>query len=293
MLRCGPQIDNLDEPMMNKTLVLNWCLGMTLLAVAINGPAKAEEKILAKINGSNIFLDDFNRKYQESTRFQVVNKSIKKDVLEDLIKRELAIQEARKIGLDKDPVILERMDNVLYHALLEKKLANEFEKIHVTDAEAESYYKEYPEIRTSHVFVAVRPDSTAEVVQKAKERIQKVAVDFIKKNELTFAEIAQRFSESPSAPMGGDLDYQTRDKLDPAYYDAALALRTPGKVSGVIQTQFGFHIVKLTAIRPWDEADHPKTKQMVFEKHRKEIFDKYVAGLRRQAKIEVHESLLK
>jgi parvulin-like peptidyl-prolyl isomerase len=110
---------------------------------------------------------------------------------------------------------------------------------------------------------------------------------------MSFAEAAQHFSEAPSAPMGGDIDYQSRDKLDPAYYEAALALRTPGKMSGIVRTALGFNVIKLTAIRPWEDADKALAKRMLFEDKRTQIFDHFMERLRAQSRVVVHPELLK
>ena len=107
-----------------------------------------------------------------------------------------------------------------------------------------------------------------------------------------FAEIAQRFSEGPSAPMGGDIDYQTRDRLDPTYYQTALKLGSVGKVSEVVRTQFGYHVIKLTGIRRWEEADKLAVKRYVFEEQRAKIFEKYIASLKSSSQVVLHPELL-
>lgn len=249
--------------------------------------------LLAKINGTTILLEDFNKKYKDNLRFFQFKAPTKKNVLDDLIKRELGIQEAKKLNLDKDPEVVERMNTVLYHALLDKKLSKDFELIHVSDADAKEYYDKYPEIRTSHIFIALRPDAKPEEVQKAETRIKKIYNDFVKPGKMTFAEIAQRYSEGVAAPMGGDIDYQGKDKLDPQYYETALNLKSPGKISGIVRTQFGLHIIKLTSIRPWDAADRAQIKRLVFEEKRALVFEKFMSQLRKQAKIEINDALLK
>lgn len=247
---------------------------------------------LAKIGTTVITLEDFNKRYQDNLKYFQVKAPSKKNVLEDLVKRELAIQEAKRVGLDKDPEIIERMNTVLFQALVEKKLAKEFENIHVADSEAKSFYEKNPEIRTSHIFVAVPPDAKADDVKKAEARIRRIQDEFVRPGKMSFAEIAQRHSEGSAAPMGGDLDYQTRDKLDPSYYAEAVKLAA-GKVSGVVRSQFGYHILKVTAIRPWSEADKGQVKRMMIEEKRAQIFDKYMGDLRKQAKVTVKAELLK
>jgi parvulin-like peptidyl-prolyl isomerase len=247
---------------------------------------------LARINNTVISLEDFNRKYRENLKFFQFKAPTKKGVLDDLIKRELGIQEARRSGLDKDPEVIDRMNTVLYHALLDKKLSKEFEAIQVTDDQARDFYSRNPEIRTSHIFVALRPDAPQDQVKKAYEKIKKIQDDHLRDGKMSFAEVAQRFSEGVAAPMGGDIDYQTRDKLDPSYYDTAVKLKSPGKVSGIIRTQFGYHIIKLTSIRPWEETDKAQVKRMLFDERRAQIFDRFMGQLRQQAKVSVHSELI-
>ena len=74
---------------------------------------------LARVNGTLITLEDFNKKYRENLKFFQFKTPTREGVLDDLVKRELGIQEAKKLGLDKDPEIVDRMYTVLYHSLLE------------------------------------------------------------------------------------------------------------------------------------------------------------------------------
>jgi parvulin-like peptidyl-prolyl isomerase len=247
---------------------------------------------LAKINTTTITLEDFNKRYQENRRLLQMRSPSKKMLLDEIIKRELAVQEARKIGLDKDPEVQERINTVLYYALLEKKLGKQVEEIFVTDDDAKRFYDRNPEMRTSHIFVPLSPEASDDDAKIAYNRLKKIYDDNVASGKMTFAEAAQRFSEGPSAPMGGDIDYQTKDKLEPAYYEAALKLK-PGKVSPIIRTQFGYHIIRLTAVRAWEDADKGQVKRLVFEEKRNNLFTDYINKLRASSKVSVRNDLLK
>jgi parvulin-like peptidyl-prolyl isomerase len=269
-------------------------IASSLVTSAIAAPdasSEVKDAVLAKINGTVITVGEFNARYQENLRFFQFKAPEKKDVLEDIIKRELAIQEARKLGLEKDPVVIERINTVLFQAVLDKQLGKELEKITVSDDEAKSYYRKNPEVRTSHIFVTLGPDATAE--QEAAARKRMTAIQEALKQGASFAEVAQTKSDGPAAPMGGDIDYKGRESLDPAYYSAALALGKPGKVSGVVRTPFGLHLIKLTAIRGWEDADHGLIKRQIFDEKRSALFAKYMDKLRQGAKVQVNASLLK
>ena len=265
------------------------CAGIVLIS-ATSALAATE---LARINSTVITLESFNKKYRENLKYFQFKIPTKQGMLDEMIKRELGVQEAKKLGVDRDPEVIDQMNTVLYHALINKKLSKEFDAIHITDDETKGYYSKNPEIRTSHIFVALAPDATPDQVKKAYAKIKKIQDDYLRDGKMGFAEVAQHYSEGSAAPMGGDLDYQTRDKLDPAYYEAAWRLRSPGKVSGIVRTQFGYHIIKLTAVRPWEEVDKAQIKRMLFDERRASIFEKYMDQLRAHARVSVKKELLK
>lgn len=248
---------------------------------------------LAKINQSVITLEEFNKKYNENLKFFQLKQPTKAAVLDEMIKRELAIQEAKKQGLHQKAEVKERMDTVLYYALLEHNLTTEYEKISVSDEEAKAYYDKNPELRTSHIFVAVAPNATEAEQKAALERIQRVNAEHVLPGKMSFAEIAQRFSDGPAAAVGGDIDYQSKERVDPTYYETAKNLGTPGKISGIIRSRFGYHIIKLTAVRPWEEQDKAQVKRAVFDEQRSIIFERYMGKLREHAHVVDHKELLK
>src|SRR5687768_16578508 len=105
---------------MNKTRLQTLVLcasiiGLSTLVLA-NTPKDAA---VATVNGKPISVEYLNRKYQESMRFAQGKPPTKEAVLNDLIKRELGIQEANKLGLQKDPDVQDKINTVLYNALLE------------------------------------------------------------------------------------------------------------------------------------------------------------------------------
>jgi peptidyl-prolyl cis-trans isomerase C/peptidyl-prolyl cis-trans isomerase D len=161
----------------------------------------------------------------------------------------------------------------------------------ITDEEAKAHYKKNPEIRTSHIFIGLRPDATVDQEGAARKRLIEVQESL--KKGASFAALAQTHSEGPAAPMGGDIDYKTRESLDPAYYNAALELGKPGKVSGIVRTPFGLHLIKLTAVREWDDADISQVKRQIFDEKRAALFEKFMGRLRNEAKVSVNTALLK
>lgn len=250
---------------------------------------------LARVNSKVITLEEFNRQYRENRKFFQYKTPTKQTVLEEMIRRDLGIQEAKKLGLDRDPEVIEKINTVLYHSLLDKKLAGQFKAIDVSNTEAEEFYKKNPEIRTSHIFVQVRSDATRAQENAALDRMRKIQGelnDGLKSGKVTFAEISGTYSDGVAGSTKGDIDYQTKDKLDPAYYAAALKLKI-GEISPIIRSQFGYHIIKLTGMKDIKDVDRGQIKRMVYDEKRNKLFEAYMDELKKKAKVSVNSALLK
>lgn len=120
----------------------------------------------------------------------------------------------------------------------------------VTEEALKTYYEEQknqylePERRrVSHILVDASEDAEA-----AKQKADEILAEL--NNGADFAVVAEEKSDDVvSAELGGDLDWIERDMMDPAFEDAAFALAAVGDVSEVVESEFGFHIIKLTDIQ--------------------------------------------
>ncbi len=114
----------------------------------------------------------------------------------------------------------------------------------ITDLEIEDYYKKHiavyqePEqVRAKHILI--KPDNDKKT---AKTKIEDILKE-IKTGE-NFEELAKKYSACPSKTQGGDLGFFERRKMVKPFEDAAFSLK-PGEISNIVETQFGFHIIKL------------------------------------------------
>jgi parvulin-like peptidyl-prolyl isomerase len=245
----------------------------------------------AKVNDKVITLEQLASKVVELEKSGAPYLPKSKDILDEMIRREVAVQEARKLKLDQDPEVIEKINNVLYFSLLEKQLGKDFEKLSLSDAEAKNWYEKNPEIRTSHIFIGLLPTVTEEEEKMATTKLNGILAD-IKSGKTSFAEAAQKNSEDPSAAMGGDLDYRMKNRLDPVYYRAALKLGKIGDISGIVRTPFGMHLVRLTGKHSWSEMDRQNVKRVIFEEKRQELVTNFLNGLRQKAKITINSKAL-
>jgi peptidyl-prolyl cis-trans isomerase C len=104
------------------------------------------------------------------------------------------------------------------------------------------YFKKPEEIKASHILIQVAPDAGNEEKLAARKKIE----DIQKKLETggDFTDLARQYSEGPSKVSGGDLGYFDRKKMVKPFADAAFALK-PGEVSDIVETRFGFHLIKV------------------------------------------------
>jgi len=128
--------------------------------------------------------------------------------------------------------------------------------ISVNEADLKTYYDENKarfgtkeERRASHILITAPASASAADREKAKAKAEQLLAE-VKKAPATFADVARKNSQDPgSAEKGGDLDFVTRGAMVKPFDDAMFALKK-GDISDVIETEFGYHIIRLTDIKP-------------------------------------------
>ena len=127
-------------------------------------------------------------------------------------------------------------------------------QVTVTDEEVVAFYNANPEmfarpdmVRARHILARLMPNSTPEQKESVRARAAAAHQRVVAGED--FVIVAREVSDGPNAADGGDTGFFTQDSMVPALADAAFTLQI-GEISDVIQTQFGFHILKLMEKRP-------------------------------------------
>lgn len=148
-------------------------------------------------------------------------------------------------------------------------------------------FKQPEQIQASHVLVQVaKTDTDAQKAEK-RAKAEKILGDL--KGGADFAQTAAQYSDCPSKEQGGDLGYFTKGRMVPAFEAAAFALKV-GEMSGVVQTDFGYHIIKVTDRQPardvpFEEAQANISGYLQDQAKQQEI-GSYIQTLRGSAQIE-------
>lgn len=249
---------------------------------------------------------------------------MKQRVLDSLVDRELLKQETQKQGIKiEDADVNEQIATLQKKFPTEKEFADTLKKMNLTESdlkvqlrqdlaikrlidqqlaakvtitpdEMKAFYDSHPElfktpetVRASHILIKVEPSASAEDKAKAKQRIVAIQ-DRLKKGE-DFATVAKEVSECPSGANGGDLDYFQRGQMVGPFEDAAFTLK-PGTTSDIVETQFGYHLIKVTDKKDASTVAYDEIKGKIedYMKQQKvnEQLVQYIAQLKAGAKIE-------
>ncbi|MDD2271877.1 MAG: peptidylprolyl isomerase [Desulfuromonadaceae bacterium] len=165
----------------------------------------------------------------------------------------------------------------------------------VSDAEIRAFYdknqdkfKQDEAVKASHILIGVDEKASADEKKKALEKAEKLHKELA--GGADFAALAKANSTCPSSQQGGDLGFFGKGQMVPEFEKAAFALK-PGELSDVVETKFGYHIIKLTEKKPAGIVDLKDVKGKIAEylKGQKinEAIQKYIADARKSAKIEI------
>jgi peptidyl-prolyl cis-trans isomerase C len=249
---------------------------------------------------------------------------MKNQVLDSLIDRELLFQETKKKGINIDPKdVADELQKIKQRyakpgefeqllndmGLTESDVQNQIErglaiqqlidnevrsKVTIGDEEVKSYYDANPQlfeqpeqVKASHILVKVDANAPQEEKDKARKKIESVQ-EKAKKGE-DFATLAKTYSEGPSGPNGGDLGYFRRGQMVKPFEDAAFNLK-PNETSDIVETQFGYHLIKVVDKKPAQKMTYADVKERLSEHLKKQKTDSeagaYIQSLRGSAKIE-------
>jgi peptidyl-prolyl cis-trans isomerase C len=223
----------------------------------------APDPIVAKVNGQAIHLSDLSDAAKTlPPQMQAMPPQVLYPMLIDqLVDRQALADEARKVGLDKDPVVQKQMaaasDRALQGALITKEVGPKVSE----EAVRARYDQEIAgkpgeeQVRARHILVPTEPEANDIIAQLKKGA--------------DFAALAKQHSKDPGAAQGGDLGFFKKGDMVPEFADAAFALQ-PGQFSQTpVHTQFGWHVIKLEerkrAEAPGYEQAHDELRQKMIQ----------------------------
>lgn len=275
--------------MKTSSLFIIFSLLFSLSATAQNKDAEA---VVATVNGVEIKKGQLDQAFEQNLMFVSDKVVTKEKVLNDIINREIGIKKAKEANLQNDPIVKTKMEDVLYHAQISKDLEKKLQDIKVDDKEAQDYYQKNREYRTAHILFRIRVVPEKAEVEEAIKKALEVYKQLQAKPQL-WPELANKYSQSSTAPAAGDMGYVPAVKYAPEYFKAING-KPNGYISPPTRTQFGIHIIKVLGVKEWKEVDPALYKKIVYDQKRDRILEAYFAEGRKNAQIKiVNKDLLK
>ncbi len=249
---------------------------------------------------------------------------IRQTVLENLIEQQLLYQASKDEGFEADPgEVKKQMDqirdrfeseedfrnqlaqmnyseetlekeiskNLAIRKLIDGKFAS---KISVSNEEIESFYNdnkeeyEVPErIRARHILIRTDQEAGDGKKAKAREKIEEVKSKL--EDGEDFSELAKEYSEDPSAESGGDLGYFSKGQMVESFDKAAFDMES-GEISDIVETQFGYHLIKVEdrkqeGVQDLEEVEESIRENLEREKMVQEL-EPYIESLRQKYPVE-------
>lgn len=235
--------------------------------------------------------------FQESEDKGVVVESADVDAQLETIKSRLPDEAAFQQALAAEGLTLEELRAQMRRDLsIQRLIENDIApRVEVTDADMKRFYDENSEqmrepdrLRVSHILKRVPPDASAEDREAAREEIVRLREEA--EGGADFAALAREHSEDPGSAAGGGELVITRGQTVPPFEEAAFALE-PGGLSNVVETQFGFHIIRLTermegSVVPFETA-RGRIEQYLKQQEMQEEVASAVDALRESGDVEV------
>jgi len=248
------------------------------MALLLSGAAFAQN--VAVVNGKPIPTSRVEALERQMARAgQPVTEAQRQQIRDELVMREIFVQEAERRGLTasqdyQDQMALTRQ-MVLIRALLNDFQANN----PVTDADVRAQYDKLTsgvsgqEYRASHILY--KDEAAAQAGLKALA------------GGADFATLAKKDSQDPgSGANGGDLNWATPDTFVPEFSQAMVALKKGQTTETAVKSQFGWHIIRLTDVRKAEPPPFDQVKDALRERLQQEKLQAFQAKLRSDAKIQ-------
>jgi peptidyl-prolyl cis-trans isomerase C len=307
-------------------------IGLVLAISAVAAEQQENPEKLAVVNGAVITQEEFQNELEPFLQRMAMSgqkpegdqlSEIKKNILENLINRELLYQVAKEKGIEADSEAIKEQfqqlkqrfpDEAQFQAMLDQlgitaeslkeQIAQRLmiqqvieqevgKDVTVTDGEAREFYKKNPKmfqqpekVRASHILIKVDPDAESSEKKAAREKLEGIQ-EKVESGE-DFGELAKAHSEGPSSTKGGDLGFFGHGQMVKAFEEVAFGLET-GEVSDIVETRFGYHLIKGTGSKPagtvpYEEVEEQLETYLKEQKVQKQVAD-YIETLKSSADI--------
>ncbi len=234
--------------------------------------------------------------FQESQKkgIKITPQKVEAELLN--LKQRFGTEESYQAALKRTEMTEEKLKGQIAHQaaireLVESEISS---KVEVTEADSKKYFEENadkfrsPEqVRASHILIKVEKGDDDKKKAAARKKLEDIKKKVLAGDD--FGKLAKENSEGPSNTRGGDLGFFTRGRMVKNFEEVAFKL-APNEVSDIVETQFGYHLIKVVDRKEAHEASFDEVKERIDTTLRQErvqnMLEPYVAKLKEAAKVE-------
>ena len=260
---------------MKLTRIAVLAAGLTLAAAA-----HAQSGAVAKVNGVTIPQSRADILIKEMAAQGRPDTPEMRDMIkQELINREVVAQEAIKKGLDKKPEVAIQIDLQRQAVLINAYLQDYLKANPVTDDDVK---KEYERVKAT---AATREYKVRHILVESEDEAKQIIAQL--KKGASFDKLAgEKSKDQGSKGRGGDLDWATPARYVPAFGQAITKLKKGQLTDAPVQTQFGWHVIRVDDERPAKFPSYEEAKPQIEQQLRQQTVNKAFTDLRAKAKIE-------
>lgn len=233
-------------------------------------PITVNGVVIPKDRGDALFNEQLSQGAPDSP-------DLRNAIREELIRREILAGEARKKGMEKNPIVKAQME-LAQQAVLIRAYMQDYVRTHpVSDAEAQKEYdaikaglgnKEY---KSRHILVE-------------KEEEAKAIIGKLQKGD-KFDELAKQSKDPGSKDKGGDLGWSAPSAYVKPFSDALVKLEKGAFTAVPVKTDFGYHVIKLEDVRDLKVPAFEEAKPQISQRLQQKMVEEHILNLRKSAKV--------
>lgn len=235
--------------------------------------------VLAKVNG--VAIPESRLEFlvrQQVAGGQPDSPELRKAARERIISQEIVAQAAVKKGLDKSPEVLQQVELTRLELLANAYLAEELKK---NPPSEEAMKKEYDAIVAQ---MGKNEYKGRHILVESEDEAKKIVADL--KKGAKFEKLAEKSKDTGSAKNGGDLGWFPPDQMVKPFADAVAKLKKGETTPAPVQTQFGWHVIRLDDTRPRQVPTFEQVKPQLAQQMQRQQVQKIVQDLNAKAKVE-------
>ena len=247
-------------------------------ALAIN-PAFAQEKSAAMVNGVSIPQSRVDTIVKNAVaQGQADSPELRKNIRENLITREIVLQEAKAKGFEKSPEAQDQIEAARQEILMNSYLQDYAKSHPIGDDQLKQEYDKLKaklgdkEYNARHILVETEAEAKSIIAQLGKKA--------------KFEKLAEKSKDTGSAKNGGSLGWSVPSNFVPEFANAMLNLKKGEYTKEPVKSQFGWHVIKLDDTRDMKAPSFEEVKKQLEQRLQQQSIQKAIADLRAKAKIE-------